>query len=220
MLGLTAQEFAACTNLVAEVIGAPALKPGTIKNIEAGGRCPEPAARCSAEVIDQAMSGKLFPDLAGATRSKLSKPDTTAGWETIRDYAAGVPLPVFLHQRLYGGAFRQLLDATSSKRGDLIEDAVQEVFEANGISFVRTGSHNPRQTSWSMTPTTFSRQCLNAKAPTMGEPHGTKPLDSPLCTENRFDLAGYHCLPCLLVWAGNVQATLLAQSSGIRTAGH
>jgi len=31
---------------------------------------------------------------------------------------------MFLHQRLYGGAFRQILDATSTKRGDLIEEEV------------------------------------------------------------------------------------------------
>jgi hypothetical protein len=47
-----------------------------------------------------------------------------------------------LHQRHYGGAFRQVLDATSSKRGDLIEDAVETVFRDNGVPYLRTGSHN------------------------------------------------------------------------------
>jgi hypothetical protein len=51
-------------------------------------------------------------------------------------------LKVFLHQRHYGGAFRQVLDATSTLRGDLIEDAVEALFVARGISFIRTGSHN------------------------------------------------------------------------------
>jgi hypothetical protein len=56
--------------------------------------------------------------------------------------ANGVPLRVFLHQRHYGGAFRQVLDATSTLRGDLIEDAVEALFTARSISFIRTGSHN------------------------------------------------------------------------------
>lgn len=76
-------------------------------------------------------------------RLKTDKPDTLRGWESVRHYSKhGVPLSVFLHQRQYGGAFRQLLDATSTKRGDIIEDAVAEVFSANDIPFVRTGSHN------------------------------------------------------------------------------
>ena len=53
-----------------------------------------------------------------------------------------MPLKVFLHQRHYGGAFRQVLDATSSRRGDLIEDAVEALFTEYGLSFIRTGSHN------------------------------------------------------------------------------
>lgn len=41
-----------------------------------------------------------------------------------------------------GGSFRQLLDATSTKRGNLLEDAVEELFTEHGIPYVRTGSHN------------------------------------------------------------------------------
>ena len=77
---------------------------------------------------------------AGEVRSKIQKPDTAEGWSTVRKYARhGVPFPIFLHQRFCGGAFRQLLDATSSKRGNLLEDAVEKLFTANGIHFVRTG---------------------------------------------------------------------------------
>jgi hypothetical protein len=47
-----------------------------------------------------------------------------------------------LHQRHYGGAFRQLLDATSSKRGDLLEQAVEDLFTENGLNFMRTGPSN------------------------------------------------------------------------------
>jgi hypothetical protein len=57
----------------------------------------------------------------------------------------GVPLSVFLHQRLYGGAFRQLLDATSTERGDILEDAVAELFTGSQIPSVRTGSNNQEE---------------------------------------------------------------------------
>ena len=68
---------------------------------------------------------------------------TANGWATVQEYAAqGVPYDVFLHQRHYGGAFRQLLDATSEKRGDLIEDAVETLLKKHGILHIRTGSHN------------------------------------------------------------------------------
>ncbi|MCH7479520.1 MAG: hypothetical protein IIA14_15655, partial [SAR324 cluster bacterium] len=74
---------------------------------------------------------------------KISKPDTAKGWQTVREFAdKGVPLEMFLHQRHYGGAFRTLLDATSTKRGDLLEDAVEAVFQAEPISFVRVGRRN------------------------------------------------------------------------------
>jgi len=89
------------------------------------------------------MEGKLFEPALVGLRLKQEKPDTKEGWKTVRDFAKnGVPLKVFLHQRHYGGAFRQVLDATSSLRGDLIEDAVQTLFTENRIPFIRTGSHN------------------------------------------------------------------------------
>lgn len=147
LLGLTAQEFAAATYLVAEPHGLKALSAGQIKNLESGSRCKEPVARCCALVIDQGMRGKLFGDPpAGAVQPKIRKPDTVEGWATVRRYAVeGVPLPVFLHQRHYGGAFRQLLDATSKKRGDILEDAVEQLFQEKGIAFLRTGSHNQEE---------------------------------------------------------------------------
>lgn len=147
LLGLTAQEFAAATYLVAEPHGLKALSSGQIKNIENGSRCKEPVARCCALVIDEGMRGELFGiPPAGSVQPKISKPDTIEGWTTVRRYAMeGVPLPVFLHQRHYGGAFRQLLDATSTKRGDILEDAVEQLFQEGGIGFLRTGSHNQEE---------------------------------------------------------------------------
>ncbi len=89
------------------------------------------------------MDGELFGEAPPGLRSKQDKPDTADGWTSVRNYAAkGVPLKVLLHQRHHGGAFRQVLDATSSRRGDLIEDAVEALFTERGFSFIRTGGHN------------------------------------------------------------------------------
>ena len=49
---------------------------------------------------------------------------------------------MLLHQRAYGGAFRQLLDATSGARGDLVEDPVERFFAEERIPYIRTGTHN------------------------------------------------------------------------------
>jgi len=143
LLGFTSQEFAAATTLVAEEIGATPVSHGAVRTMEAGGAATPAAARCCAEVVHRGIAGELFPAPTGELRSKLDKPDTAAGWESVRRYAReGVPLPVLLHQRHYGGAFRQLLDATSSRRGDVLEEAVQQLFLDAGVPFIRTGSHD------------------------------------------------------------------------------
>lgn len=100
-------------------------------------------ATVAARTIVEVMGGELFGEAPPGLRSKQDKPDTANRWDSVRDFAAqGVPLKVFLHQRHYGGAFRQVLDATSGRRGDLIEDAVEALFEQHGLSSIRTGSHN------------------------------------------------------------------------------
>lgn len=151
ILGFTAQEFAAATALIGPRVpdATSALTVARVRSIEAGGRVNTVAARTCAEVVDLTMRGELFGKSPTAeVRLKTDKPDTALGWESVRQYAKnGVPLEVFLHQRLYGGAFRQLLDATSSKRGDILEDAVAALFSENSISFVRTGSHNQEEIS-------------------------------------------------------------------------
>jgi len=89
------------------------------------------------------MARSLFGAPPGVLKSKQDKSDTLAGWPTAQGYAAaGVPYAVFLHQRHYGGAFRQILDATSELRGNLIEDAIEALFVANKVPYIRTGSHN------------------------------------------------------------------------------
>ena len=139
-LGFTTQELAASSTIIASELGSKSLSNGLVKSMEAGRPARGIAAKIAAAVIDQAMRGELFPPRPGDVRSKITKPDTADGWQTVRRYATeNVPFPVFLHQRHYGGAFRQLLDATSGKRGNLLEDAVEELFNSRGIRFIRTG---------------------------------------------------------------------------------
>jgi hypothetical protein len=140
LLGFTSQEFAASTAITAETLTANPLAASTVKAMENGGACKSRSvAEVAAAVVDQAMRGVLFTGGTEEVRSKLDKPDTVGRWKTVMKYATeGVPFPVFLHQRHYGGAFRQLLDATSGKRGDLLEQAVEDLFTENGILFVLT----------------------------------------------------------------------------------
>ncbi|MFN8520527.1 MAG: hypothetical protein U0667_14310 [Chloroflexota bacterium] len=139
MLGLTTTEFAEATAMVS-------IKPlgkGAVGSIEAGSIPTVASADVCAAVIDRMMRGELFPPGVAPLRSKVEKPDTAYGWDSIRRYAReGVPLPVLLHQRLYGGSFRQLLDATSSLRGDVLEEPVEALFVAEGIPYIRTGAFN------------------------------------------------------------------------------
>ena len=155
LLGLTKEEFAHSSLLAAEPHDLQPLSASQIDSMErsavgtarpTGTAATNRAARqalVAAKTIVQVMDGTLFGDAPPGLRSKQQKPDTARGWDSVREYAvAGVPLKVFLHQRHYGGAFRQVLDATSSRRGDLIEDAVEALFTTAGVSFIRTGSHN------------------------------------------------------------------------------
>lgn len=146
LLGFTPPEFAAATEIVAAQVGTPAAGVSRIKGMEEGSRANHDVARLCAIMIDSAMTGALFPPASPRVRSKLAKPDTFAGWESVQRYARdGVPFEVYLHQRHYGGAFRQLLDATSGKRGDVLEDAVEELFSAERVPYVRTGSDNQEE---------------------------------------------------------------------------
>jgi len=143
--GLLRNEFAGATKIVAQALGLQPLSPSKVDSMEHSGTVTSAEqARVAAETLHQIMQGALFGrPPAGDLKSKQQKPDTVNGWESVHQYAShGVPYSVFLHQRHYGGAFRQVLDATSELRGGLIEDAVEALFTEHGILHVRTGSHN------------------------------------------------------------------------------
>lgn len=117
-----------------------------VKALEAGRRPGEQVGRVVAEAVHRLLTGALWDEPVGDFVSKLDKPDTAGGWETVRRFAEeGVPYSVLLHQRHYGGAFRTLVDATSTRRGDVLEDAVDEALTQAGIPHLRTGAHNQRE---------------------------------------------------------------------------
>jgi len=144
ILGLTREEFAHSTKLAAPPLGLAPVSASKVDGMERHGTAATPdQARAIGETIAQVMAGTLFGDPPGAVKSKQDKPDTAESWTTVTRLARdGVPYSMLLHQRHYGGAFRQVLDATSVQRGNLIEDAVEALFKENGILYVRTGSHN------------------------------------------------------------------------------
>ncbi|WP_396902731.1 hypothetical protein [Mycolicibacterium sp.] len=144
--GLLKNELAGTTKLVAEQLGDDhqPVSPSTVDNAEKrGSRLTSAQAHVLATAIDQLMSKKLFADPPDGLHSKQDKFDTKDGWDTVRDLVQnGVPYRAFLHQRHYGGPFLLVSNATSTHRGDLLEDEVEELFKAKGIPYVRTGSSN------------------------------------------------------------------------------
>jgi hypothetical protein len=142
--GLLKNEFAGATRLVAEPLGLRPLSPSKVDSMEHSGTATSAEqARVAAETLHHIMSGTLFGNPPGNLTSKQRKPDTISGWGTVRQYAEdGVPYDVFLHQRHYGGAYRQVLDSTSELRGNLIEDSVEALFSDHDILYIRAGSHN------------------------------------------------------------------------------
>lgn len=144
ILGLTKDEFAHSSVLAGGPAGLRPLSSAKVDAMERQGTSTSEAqARVAAKTICTVMDGTLFGEAPVGFVSKQHKPDTERGWESVRTYVRdGVPFAILLHQRHYGGAFRQVLDATSTQRGDLIEDAVEILFVEQGVPFIRTGGHN------------------------------------------------------------------------------
>jgi len=144
IMGLTKEEFAHSTTLVGESLDLAPLTANKVDAMEKRGTSASGAqARVAAETLTRIIDGTLFGAPVGDLKSKQDKADTDRGWDGVRVFAdEGVPYSAFLHQRHYGGAFGQVLNATSTKRGDLIEDAVEALFTEARIPHIRTGSHN------------------------------------------------------------------------------
>jgi len=146
ILGLTPSEFAESTALVGVDEKEKPVSKSKIERLESGKIATSEVAEKCAETIDRMMRGLIFNAPPSGMRRRLEKPDTKKGWELVRKFArSGVPYDVFLHQRLYGGAFNQLLNATGKNRGDDLEDAVGAILDGHGIRYLRTGTGNQAQ---------------------------------------------------------------------------
>lgn len=143
IVGYTPSEFAAAIAEVANSLGVRPVGAHRVKAVETGVRTTAQVAALCAEAIHRLMSGVLWGQAPEGLMTKLDKSDTERGWESVRSFAAsGVPYEVLLHQRHVGGTYRQLLDATSERRGELLEAPVETLLAEAGVSFIRTGSAN------------------------------------------------------------------------------
>jgi hypothetical protein len=99
-----------------------------------------PLARLLARVVSGSGGYNVPTELKKAGfRGKTDKPDTEDGWATVeRFHRDGVPYSELLYQRFYGGSYRQLQDAGGTKKGDILEDAVEELFDNLDVPYVRT----------------------------------------------------------------------------------
>ncbi len=147
IVGYTPGELAAAATEAGKDLGAPGLGQGAIKSLEAGGKARPETVRAVAEAVHRLVTGSMWEVATGALRSKIDKPDTAGGWDTVRQMAEeGVPYAALLHQRHYGGAFRTLLDATGTARGEaLLEEPVAALLSENGVPFIKTGAQNQEE---------------------------------------------------------------------------
>jgi len=141
--GYTPNELAFAAGELAGVkVGAAA-----IERLEGGGRpagevanAIGPLSELLAAIVGGQGGFQLAPELVRrGFRGKTDKPDTEAGWQSVEQFhREGTPYAELLYQRFYGGTFRQLQDAAGTRKGDLLEDATEELFAAHGVPYLRT----------------------------------------------------------------------------------
>lgn len=148
--GYTPQELATSV----ELLTMAKLSGPTIERLEGGGAA---SARITAgvEAIAALLSAIVSGDggfaVSGALaasdfRTKVDKPDTRDGWRTVAEWHAdGLPYWQLLYQRFYGGAFRQVQDAGGYLKGNLLEDAVETLFDAAGVPALRTTNESAQR---------------------------------------------------------------------------
>jgi hypothetical protein len=146
IVGYTPAELGGATVEVAGELGLRPLTGNRVKAIERGLRPGPGLAEVCSETLHRLMTRTLWGEAPEGLRSKLDKYDTADGWASVRRLAkTGVGYEVFLHQRHVGGAFRQLLDATSARRGELLEVPVEVLLDEAGVPHLRTRSANQQE---------------------------------------------------------------------------
>lgn len=130
-----------------QVLGGVNTSASVIERLEGGGQATArhaPLLSAIAQLIHDIVAGQggfTVPAAMQARgfRAKVDKPDTDGGWATVADWHANhVPYAEILYQRFYGGSFRQLQDSGGRWKGDIIEDATEDLFAQNGVPYVRS----------------------------------------------------------------------------------
>lgn len=143
ILGYTPRELAEALSQ----FGGVKVGDAAIGQLESGGAVTlrlAPVVSALAQLISEVVAGQggyaVSQDLRDkGFRGKTDKPDTDQGWASVANWAKnGVPYEELLYQRWYGGAFRQLQDAGGSLKGDILEDATEQLFNDNKVPYVRT----------------------------------------------------------------------------------
>jgi hypothetical protein len=149
ILGYTIPELVSAL----ELLNVPGATRSTIAALEHGGQMTPARAAVLAGVamaVTQVIGGKLFAldtNLpAGDFKSRLDKIDTEAGWQSVRQAAAGgVDYGDLLYERYVDGPWLAVRSAYSEKKGRLIEDAVADLLTQAKIGFDQSPDELVRQ---------------------------------------------------------------------------
>lgn len=114
------------------------------------------ACRDLGELLGDSIGGDLLalPEMVDKQkfRERRDKPDTRGSWPSVAEVATrGVDYWLLLYQRYVGEFFRQAMDASSSIKGDILEDAVVRLLEGHRIPFYRTRARE-RIAGWEQAP--------------------------------------------------------------------
>jgi hypothetical protein len=114
--------------------------------------------RVLAEVIHGVIEGRIMrlPDDVDPDdfRTRQHKVDTREGWESLERCAAdGVGYVDLLYERYTGRPFAYVRDALSERKGDVLEEALVSLFEAERIPYERVTDNSAE--GWPQAPDFF-----------------------------------------------------------------
>lgn len=141
ILGYTTAELAAALRLIGISTSKAALDA-----IERSEVPLTPQRKTTVAAVAEAVTKVLDRELfaldeglpTGDFRSRLDKLDTSDGWRSVRRAAAGgVDYGDLLYERYLDGSWLAVRAAYSEKTGHLIEDAVADLLDENGIAYDR-----------------------------------------------------------------------------------
>ncbi len=141
ILGYTTAELAAALKLLGVTTSKAALD-----TIERGEGVLTPQRRTVIGAVAAAVTGVIERELFALDeglpindfRSRLDKLDTREGWPSVRRAASGgVDYGDLLYERYLDGSWLAVRAAYSEKTGELIEDAVADILDENGIAYDR-----------------------------------------------------------------------------------